>query len=325
MIAAMYIPYLITEGFCCLFAFILLRSMGSKTGCKTESRTLTVMIVIYLVYLITDILSVMMENRLLRAPVFVNALVNATANGAVSCGCFCWLWFVGNRLGFLHVKSTRVRALIISPLLAVCALDLLSVFTGWLFQIDAEGRYCSTTLFWLQGAVNIAYLLIPSAVAAWRLLRNGDRERRGEYAAYALFALVTFTTLFLEDLLSDLPFLSLAVFAALLILFQAIYVDRQRVYLQQERELAESRLAVAQKEQALAQSRMSIMLSQIQPHFLYNALVAIQAMCAGKAPEAERAVVDFSQFLRGNLDSLSQTMPIPFSQELSHTRNYLSL
>ena len=115
-------------------------------------------------------------------------------------------------------------------------------------------------------------------------------SRRGEYAAYALFALVTFTTLFLEDLLSDLPFLSLAVFAALLILFQAIYVDRQRVYLQQERELAESRLAVAQKEQALAQSRMSIMLSQIQPHFLYNALNTVHSLCHTQPEKAAEVV-----------------------------------
>lgn len=325
MIAAMCISYLITEGFCGLFAFILLQSMGKKMGCEAETRTLSVMIETYLVYLIMDILSVMMENRLLRVPIWMNALVNAVAISAVSFGCFCWFWFVSNRLGFSHIQSTEGKEIICFPLLAICALDLTSVLTGWLFWIDAEFRYHDTPLFWAQGAVNIAYLLIPSVVSAYRLLRNRDRDKRGEYAEYALFAVITFATLFLEDMLPDLPFLSLAVFAALLIFFQTIYVEHQRAYLEQEKELAEYQLAMAQKEQALAQSRMSIMLSQIQPHFLYNALVAIQAMCVGKAPEAERAVVEFSQFLRGNLDSLSQTMPIPFAQELSHTRNYLSL
>lgn len=67
------------------------------------------------------------------------------------------------------------------------------------------------------------------------------------------------------------------------------------------------------------------MLSQIQPHFLYNALAVIQDMCHGKAPEAEQATVEFSEFLRGNLDSLRADSPIPFTQELRHTKCYLSL
>ena len=67
------------------------------------------------------------------------------------------------------------------------------------------------------------------------------------------------------------------------------------------------------------------MRSQIQPHFLYNTLSAIQNLCHGKAPEAEEALVSFSKYLRGNLDSLSQSEPIPFERELSHTREYLAL
>ena len=34
---------------------------------------------------------------------------------------------------------------------------------------------------------------------------------------------------------------------------------------------------------------------------------------------------DFASFLRGNLDSLSSSAPIPFEKELNHIKNYLSL
>jgi len=81
----------------------------------------------------------------------------------------------------------------------------------------------------------------------------------------------------------------------------------------------------AEQENLLMQDRVAIMLSQIQPHFLYNALSVIQDLCHGKAPEAEQAAVEFSEFLRGNLDSLQADSPIPFEQELRHTQNYLSL
>lgn len=79
------------------------------------------------------------------------------------------------------------------------------------------------------------------------------------------------------------------------------------------------------RERELQDSQTKIMLSQIQPHFLYNALCVIQDLCHGTAPEAEKATVEFSEFLRSNLDSLRATAPIPFAAELKHTRNYLSL
>ena len=51
----------------------------------------------------------------------------------------------------------------------------------------------------------------------------------------------------------------------------------------------------------------------------------IQDLCHGKAPDAEKATVEFSEFLRSNLDSLSADKPIPFAQELRHVHNYLAL
>ncbi|MGL4282472.1 histidine kinase [Eubacterium aggregans] len=66
-------------------------------------------------------------------------------------------------------------------------------------------------------------------------------------------------------------------------------------------------------------------MSQIQPHFLYNSLNTIYHLC-GKDPQSARvAVNDFSEYLRGNLDSLKQLRPVPFETELRHVKTYLSL
>ena len=40
---------------------------------------------------------------------------------------------------------------------------------------------------------------------------------------------------------------------------------------------------------------------------------------------AEKAIVDFSHFLRGNMDSINSREPIQFNKELAHTKAYLSL
>lgn len=76
-------------------------------------------------------------------------------------------------------------------------------------------------------------------------------------------------------------------------------------------------------EKELQQQHIAVMLSQIQPHFLYNALTSIRYLCSENPQEAEIAIVHFSRFLRGNMGSLSQKAPIVFQQELEHLENYL--
>ncbi|WP_195276402.1 sensor histidine kinase [Anaerotruncus rubiinfantis] len=78
-------------------------------------------------------------------------------------------------------------------------------------------------------------------------------------------------------------------------------------------------------ENELTQFRIVVMLSQIQPHFLYNALSSIQCLCRDDPAAAEKATADFSMFLRGNMDSLTMDKPIGFAKELEHTKHYLSL
>ncbi len=73
------------------------------------------------------------------------------------------------------------------------------------------------------------------------------------------------------------------------------------------------------------EQQYQIMMSQIQPHFLYNSLGSIQALCELEPKEAAEATSKFSRYLRGNMDSINQTAPIPFTKELEHTKLYLEL
>ena len=74
-----------------------------------------------------------------------------------------------------------------------------------------------------------------------------------------------------------------------------------------------------------AEQRIQIMMSQIKPHFLYNALGTIEDLCGMDPQKAQETTVKFSQYLRGNMDSISKTEPIPFEEELAHTKLYLDM
>lgn len=68
-----------------------------------------------------------------------------------------------------------------------------------------------------------------------------------------------------------------------------------------------------------------MMLSQIRPHFIYNTLTTIKYLCKKDPEQAAETVDQFSNYLRGNLDSLTDQKMIPFRKELDHVKNYLAI
>ncbi len=109
--------------------------------------------------------------------------------------------------------------------------------------------------------------------------------------------------------------LSLSIFALFLIIIHARRADEIYRAAQEAKEL----------ERALEKANMSVMISQIQPHFLYNALNTIKSLIRRDPKTAEKAIIDFSYYLRGNMDSLSHTEPIPFETELQHIQYYCNI
>ena len=75
----------------------------------------------------------------------------------------------------------------------------------------------------------------------------------------------------------------------------------------------------------LTNQQVNIMISQIQPHFIYNCLSAISYLCVQDGKKAQGAIEDFSNYLRGNFSNISNIRIIPFSKELEHTQAYLRL
>ena len=78
-------------------------------------------------------------------------------------------------------------------------------------------------------------------------------------------------------------------------------------------------------EAELKESRISIMLSQIQPHFIYNTLGTIERMCLKDPHKAFDLVRNFSLYLRGNFSELDSVAPIRFADELKHVEYYVNI
>ena len=69
----------------------------------------------------------------------------------------------------------------------------------------------------------------------------------------------------------------------------------------------------------------AMMVSQIQPHFMYNSLTSIIYLCDKDTAKTKNALIDFSKYLRQNVDAISKVGLVSIKEELEHTKVYLSL
>ncbi len=74
-----------------------------------------------------------------------------------------------------------------------------------------------------------------------------------------------------------------------------------------------------------AKLSQAILLSQIKPHFLYNALNSISLLCKKDPKQADMAVIRFSRYLRQNMKCIESSELVDFNSEMEHIKNYLYL
>ena len=117
------------------------------------------------------------------------------------------------------------------------------------------------------------------------------------------------------------------VVAALFVVLRLIPESINAAERAKDLELQRSRLEAEKNivEAELKESRISIMLSQIQPHFIYNTLGTIERMCLKDPEKAFDLVRNFSLYLRGNFSELDSVTPIRFAEELKHVEYYVNI
>ena len=84
-------------------------------------------------------------------------------------------------------------------------------------------------------------------------------------------------------------------------------------------------IRIKEEEKKIKEAYIKIMMTQIRPHFIYNTLSSISTLITLDPNKAKVALDDFTEYLRMNLTSLTDTHLIPFEKELKHIETYVSL
>ena len=119
----------------------------------------------------------------------------------------------------------------------------------------------------------------------------------------------------------------ISICALLLIVIVSLIIIRREIKKSVQSVIEAQRLEAEKREmeQRLNESQISIMLSQIQPHFLYNTLNSIYQLCETNPMRARFMVNSFAEYLRNNLSSLEEQGLISFETELAHIMTYLDI
>ena len=75
----------------------------------------------------------------------------------------------------------------------------------------------------------------------------------------------------------------------------------------------------------LLSSRISLMTTQIRPHFIRSSLGAIRSIVRKDPDKAYDLIYDFSNYMTFNMETIDRSEPVPFSVELGHIREYAAI
>jgi len=213
---------------------------------------------------------------------------------------------------YLVTPNRRRRILYIIPE-AVNIVVMLIAFVQpgrWVFGYDENNVFWRAPLGATPFIVAFVYLVVMFS-RSYLFFKDGENMRMFVAICYVLASICLMLVLDYMKILSvyDDELIASGV------LFYYIYLCS----VHQER----MREALILREKELSKNRMTLMQNQIQPHFIYNSLTAIQSLCSDK--EAINAINEFSAYLRGSVDMLTATECISVDMELKTVTNYLAL
>ena len=209
---------------------------------------------------------------------------------------------------FIDIEPKKKKAISILnlALFSIFALlDIINIFTGIFFTAEGGEYLRSKTMIISQG-----YQFVMFAIIFIVAVTNKKLNAR-EKTAFCLYCGLPFFAIILQNIFKGYAIGYLSIIIAIEILFLFLNVQKN--------------LVLAKEEEKNKEARIKIMLSQIQPHFIYNSLSSISTLIPIDPPKAQSALDDFTEYLRMNLSSLTEVKCVPFENELKHIKTYVAL
>ncbi len=289
---------LVSLGVCTVLLYSFLQD---KEGQSHYTRTFVLLVTANAFVLFSDACCWLVDGtpELRLINIFVNAVNFSNAALLIF---FLWRYlFTTLKLsGKFMMTANKLMFILLIPDIISCMANL---FYPLYFAVDDQGVYSRLSLFPISQIYPAICFLF--SVTALIVSKVPIKER----AVIAMFILIPVVNQWVTGYEYGFSTQYPAMLISVVLVYAVIVARREKALIATEKELYEA--------------KVTVMTSQIQPHFVYNALTSIAMMCTIDPKTAQEATITFAKYLRTNVDSLKQTTPVPFEQELEHLKKYL--
>lgn len=299
-----------------LFGIIVCVICAASTVSLQIERSLKIMLVrIYSLISLTVLsylVSITVDSLPGRGMLVMNHIANFLNFGLNILIFYLYVRFVEYRLHYDEAGKQRPsRILEVAQIPVYISLGL-NPYTHWLYYINQNNTYIRGPYYGMFSLYFVAVILMCFVMVRHRWEKM-DRTAR---VSFVFDGSVVIFAVLMQWFDQDIAMINLA----MVILVLHYYVEQLKV----EMELRTQREEELRLQQvALEKMKTKLMLSQIQPHFLYNTLNTIYYLCDMEPVKAQETVERFAEYLRMNMKALEQEGVIPFEEELKHTQIYL--
>ena len=201
----------------------------------------------------------------------------------------------------------RIYKIVVYAVMGVMTLLLVvNIFTHFMYDVDENNVYRRNVAFFI---IYLAEGLVWAADAALFFLNRKTLSRLVKRTFYiSLFFLIVTTIL-------QFVFPQIAFYDIMIALSIVFLLFGEQIQMREE---------LAERDEQLMNQKVKLLQRQVSPHFIYNALTAIQAL-PGNPEETKKAIGDFAKYLRESLSTIDQNTLIPFKKELENVQIYFRL
>ena len=263
---------------------------------RAKSKTFLVILASTIVVLVADAIS----GACIGSPQLATlTIIFKTAADCVACVVIVCIMRYLQETIFLKNRATKALLYIFVVLSAISvAASIANAYYGFAFSINGSGYVVNGPHLYITRLFSVIALV--SIALSCLFVRGIKLHNRLFSLTYPLFPLVGAVI----DYFSDFSMMNIGYLISVILIYTNIYLQTRR---------------------AIQEQRTQIMISQINPHFMYNTLTTVASLCEISPKEAQELIVDFSTYLRRNINTLQTNQLISFEEELKHVECYLKI
>ena len=186
-------------------------------------------------------------------------------------------------------------------------LVVVSQFNNLYYHFDAQNIYHRNAGYYISFLIPVAGMLIDLTL----LVQYRKNISQQMFVSMISYIILPFGATIIQTFYYGASLINISIGISMILMFIVAIVEQNQM--------------LAMREKEAADLRISLLLSQIAPHFIYNTLTTIQGLCEKDPALAKETTGQFAKYLRGNLESLSENETIPFARELEHVQCYLAI